>query len=473
MLLACFAALTLSSASPDLSGLACLEAAKLSAQEIKTEPGFEENWELDVDLALADAKRDGKHVFLDFTGSDWCPPCIRLDKEVLSQRDFLTEAEKNYVLVKMDFPQDQARVPAKLMEKNQDWMKRLGVEGFPTIVLIDVEGRPFGFLGYMAGGPKEFLAKMQESLANKSRFDQLMEQAAAAQGADKAKLLDQALEAIDLEIGQVHYTSVVDEILSLDSDNSLGLREKYRGDIDSEQRKAILADILLMARLQPPAAVLKFMDSVREEIPMTPQMEATLLQIRVDLEKNGGDVDAALVTLDRLAELYSSDDDAWQRTLVRKFYLMLSHRDETEAILMIDAAIDQRPKAPRLFLARGDWFEKQGEVEKAMLAFDQGSALSIDQPDLYCELMEAKADALHGTGEVENAIKILEQYAANERFPADLRAKALIHKAVFLREQDKQRAALLSENKALGLIESPKQRAEMERLIQQVREAFK
>lgn len=456
------------------------QAAKLAGcgtQETETEvrlAGVDQagDWETDIDLAIENAKKDGKFLLLDFTGSDWCPPCIRLEQEVLSQDAFLQQAQKNFLLVKLDFPQDQTKVPAKMMEKNQEWMKRLGVEGFPTIVLLDTQGRPFGFLGYMAGGPAAFLAEIEQRLANKTRFDQLMEQAAAKEGPEKAQLLDQALEAIELEIGQTHYTAVVDEILALDPNNELSLREKYRGDLDSEQRKAVLADILLMARLQAPADVLQFMDRVKTEIQMTPQMEATLLQIRVGLEKNSGLVDAALASLDRLSELYGDDDDAWQRTIVRKFYLMLSEQGADAALSMLDTAIESRPRTARLFLAKGDYFEQQGEIEKALLAYDQGSAQAVDSPDLYAELIEAKADTWHGNGKVEDAITALEQYAANDKFPADLRAKALIHKAVFLREQNKLRAALLSENKALGLIDSPKQRAELERMIEQVRAAF-
>jgi thiol-disulfide isomerase/thioredoxin len=431
-----------------------------------------DSWEVDVETALTAAKQDGKFLLVEFTGSDWCPPCIRLENEVLSQPAFLQQAGQSFHLVKLDFPQNQFLVPAKQMEKNQEWMKKLGVDGFPTIVLLDSQARPFGFMGYTAGGPPAFLELLQQRLAAKARFDQLMQQAAGAVEGEKARLLDQALEALGLSIGQSHYPEIVETILELDAQHQVGLREKYRGDLDAEQRKAILADLLLMVRLRSPEDVLALIDAMVAEIPLNPQMEATVLQIRVELERRSGQIAAAVGSLDRLAELYQQDADAWQRVLVRKFYLLLAEADAEQAVAVLDDAIRAQPKSPRLFLARGDWQIKENRLEPALLSYDQGLALALDQPDLRWELVAAKADALFEGNRPDPAVEVLESYAADERYPADLRAKALIHKAIFLRQQGKTRAALLSENKALGLIQSPKRKAELERLIQEVRETF-
>jgi tetratricopeptide (TPR) repeat protein/thioredoxin-related protein len=432
----------------------------------------QDDWEIDIDVALAAAKKDGKHLLLDFTGSDWCPPCIRLENEVLSQPAFLQEAAKHFHLVKLDFPQNQLLVPVKLMEKNQEWMKRLGVDGFPTLVMLDSQTRPFGFMGYTAGGPPAFLEQMQKRLAAKARFDQLQQQAMAAEGAERGRLLDQALEALDLTIAQTHYKELVEMILELDTAHQLGLREKYRGDLDAEQRKAILADLLMLVRLRSPEDVLGLIDAMLTEVPMTPQLESSVLQIRVDLERKSGRMPEAIRSLDRLAELYADDSDAWQRVIVRKFYMLLGHADETQAVATLDAALQSRPKSPRLFLARGDWQQTQKQIEQALLSYDQGAAQAGDSPDLQWELVAAKADVMFEAGQQDPAIEELERMASNERLPADLRAKALVHKAIFLRQQGKDRAALLSENKALGLIESPKRKAELERLIQEVRNSF-
>ncbi len=432
----------------------------------------QDDWETDIDVALAAAKKDGRPLLLDFTGSDWCPPCIRLENEVLSQGAFLQEAAKQFHLVKLDFPQNQLLVPAKLMEKNQEWMKRLGVDGFPTLVLLDAQERPFGFLGYAAGGPPAFLEQLQKRLAAKARFDQLQQQALAAEGAERGRLMDQALEALDLTIAQTHYKDLVEMILQLDAAHQLGLREKYRGDLDAEQRKAILADLLMLVRLRAPEDVLGLIDAMLVEVPMTPQLESSVLQIRVDLERKCGRLPEAIRSLDRLAELYADDEDAWQRVIVRKFYLLLGQSDAAQAGAILEAALKTRPKSPRLYLARGDWQQTQEQIEQAVLSYEQGAAQAADLPDLQWELVAAKADVMFEAGQQDPAIEELERFATNDRLPADLRAKALVHKAIFLRTQGKDRAALLSENKALGMIESPKRKAELERLIKEVRGSF-
>lgn len=455
-----------------VAGFAACAPQELSDAPAAGQAVMQDDWETDIDVALAAAKKDGKYLLLDFTGSDWCPPCIRLENEVLSQASFLQEAAKNFHLVKLDFPQNQLLVPAKLMEKNQEWMKRLGVDGFPTLVMLDSQERPFGFMGYTAGGPPAFLAQLQQRLAAKARFDQLQQQAMAAEGAERGRLLDQALEALDLTIAQTHYRDLVEMILELDTAHQLGLREKYRGDLDSEQRKAILADLLMLVRLRSPEDVLGLIDAMLVEVPMTPQLESSVLQIRVDLERKSGRLPEAVRSLDRLAELYADDDDAWQRVIVRKFYLLLGQPDKSDAVATLDTALQTRPKSPRLYLARGDWQQSQKQIEQALFSYDQGTAQAADTPDLRWELVAAKADLLFEAGQQDPAIAELESFAANERLPADLRAKALVHKAIFLRQQGKDRAALLSENKAIGLIESPKRKAELERLIQEVRDSF-
>lgn len=122
-------------------------------------------WEDDYDKAMAKAKAEKKTVLLDFTGSDWCGWCIRLDKEVFSQAEFKKYAKENLVLVEVDFPQGK-RQTKKLKEQNEKLQQEHGVRGYPTIVVLDPEGKKLGQLGYEEGGPKNFIAKL-ESLKSK------------------------------------------------------------------------------------------------------------------------------------------------------------------------------------------------------------------------------------------------------------------------------------------------------------------
>ena len=68
-------------------------------------PIDESAWTTDVIAALAAARAEGKDLLLLYTGSDWCPPCIKLEEEVLSKPEFISAAAEKFVLVKLDFPQ--------------------------------------------------------------------------------------------------------------------------------------------------------------------------------------------------------------------------------------------------------------------------------------------------------------------------------------------------------------------------------
>jgi protein disulfide-isomerase len=121
----------------------------------------ESTWMTDQPAALAKAKAEGKTVLLDFTGSDWCIWCKRLDAEVFSQPEFKSYAEKNLVLVKLDFPRSTPQ-PAAEKRQNQGLAERYKIEGFPTIIVLNANGDKVGELGYMEGGAGPWLAELKK-----------------------------------------------------------------------------------------------------------------------------------------------------------------------------------------------------------------------------------------------------------------------------------------------------------------------
>jgi len=118
-------------------------------------------WDDDYDKAIAQAKTEKKMVLLDFTGSDWCGWCIKLDKEVFSKPEFKTYAKSNLVLVEVDFPQARSQ-SKKLKEQNEKLQKEHGIQGYPTIIVLNSEGKKVGKLGYQEGGPKAFIAALDQ-----------------------------------------------------------------------------------------------------------------------------------------------------------------------------------------------------------------------------------------------------------------------------------------------------------------------
>ena len=117
-------------------------------------------WTTDLPAAKTLAKKEGKLVLIDFTGSDWCGWCIKLDKEVFSTKLFAAYAAKNLVLVKLDFPRSLKQSDA-LRKANAALKEQFAIEGFPTLIVINGDGKElWRQVGYMEGGPKAWTEKL-------------------------------------------------------------------------------------------------------------------------------------------------------------------------------------------------------------------------------------------------------------------------------------------------------------------------
>lgn len=113
-------------------------------------------WLTDVRAANVQAAKEGKAVLISFVGSDWCPWCIKLNQEVFSQPEFEAYAAKYLVLVEVDFPKHKPLSPEQ-QKVNAGWASQYKVDGFPTVVFLDREGREVHRSGYKPGGAKLFL----------------------------------------------------------------------------------------------------------------------------------------------------------------------------------------------------------------------------------------------------------------------------------------------------------------------------
>lgn len=120
-------------------------------------------WLTDLPQAQAKAKEENKYVLMDFTGSDWCPPCKALHKNVLTSSEFGEYAKKNLVLVEVDFPNQKKQSP-ELKKANQALQAKYGVEGYPTLVLLNPEGKEvWRNVGYGGDAAKDVIAKIDKA----------------------------------------------------------------------------------------------------------------------------------------------------------------------------------------------------------------------------------------------------------------------------------------------------------------------
>ena len=129
--------------------------------------GCEENqssnnlsWTTNLEQAIELAKKENKSVLVNFTGSDWCRWCFKLRDEVFAQNDFKNYADENLVLVKIDFPRN---IPQSNETKiyNQSIAQKFGVQGFPTIILINDKGVPVAKTGYQPGGALNYVSHIK------------------------------------------------------------------------------------------------------------------------------------------------------------------------------------------------------------------------------------------------------------------------------------------------------------------------
>ena len=137
--------------------LLAIGAAVLAFSSAKAES----NWLTDFHRAQEEAKAGHKLLLINFTGSDWCGWCKRLDAEVFSKQEFADYAKENLVLMTADFPRAKP-LSSEVRQQNATLAQKFGIEGFPTIVLLNSEGKMVGALGYTPGGPTAFIGELKK-----------------------------------------------------------------------------------------------------------------------------------------------------------------------------------------------------------------------------------------------------------------------------------------------------------------------
>ena len=123
---------------------------------------FAQDWKYNFEEAKTLAKQQNKDIVVVFSGSDWCGPCIKLDKNIWQSEDFKKEAADKWILVKADFPRKKANQLAdNQTEHNRTLAEKYNIEGsFPLVVLLDKEGKVLGKMGFKNVAPEEYIKMM-------------------------------------------------------------------------------------------------------------------------------------------------------------------------------------------------------------------------------------------------------------------------------------------------------------------------
>ena len=210
-------------------------AAWVANPAIAQPSGDDGVWMADFDAAVAVAKKDGKNLLVDFTGSDWCGWCKRLHKEVFAHEIWETTATKEYVLVALDFPRDEAikkLVPNP--ERNAELSEKYGIEGFPTILLMTPDGDVFGRTGYQEGGPEKYLEHMAElkktGMLQLEAVHKVVAAYNAATGDEQMAIWERVAALLEKNgadsAGAGQLVEIVEKGIALDPDNAKGILAK-------------------------------------------------------------------------------------------------------------------------------------------------------------------------------------------------------------------------------------------------------
>ncbi len=168
-------------------------------------PAFSgEQWHADYDVAAKIAEEQGKHLLVDFTGSDWCHWCTKLEEEVFDHAVFEDGVRDDYVLVRLDFPKGaEAKAKVPNPERNQELFDLHSVPFYPTVLLMTSAGEVFGQTGYRPGGPEAYVAFLDSTaeagLAELKTIRKALADFAAAEGEARSMALTRLLEMLAVQ----------------------------------------------------------------------------------------------------------------------------------------------------------------------------------------------------------------------------------------------------------------------------------
>ena len=120
---------------------------------------FAQEWQLDLNEAQKKAQSENKPIILVFSGSDWCGPCIKLDKQIWKSQEFINYANENYILVRADFPRKKEnKLTEQQQKKNYQLAEKYNPEGyFPLVIVMDKNLAILGKTGYKKLTPTKYI----------------------------------------------------------------------------------------------------------------------------------------------------------------------------------------------------------------------------------------------------------------------------------------------------------------------------
>jgi thioredoxin-related protein len=258
-----------------------------------------DGWMTDFEAAKKKAAAEGKDLFVDFTGSDWCGWCKRLNQEVFQHEPFQKGVADKYILVELDYPRKPetlAKQSDEIKAQNAKLQQTYQIQGFPTILITDAEGRPYAKTGYREGGPEAYLTHLAELQENKKNRDAAFAKAESQKGLEKATALFEGLQAVPEDYRGL-YRSVIETIKANDPDDTTGLIAA------TEQQEAMIE---LERQLQNAMRggdsdqAVKLVDDFVKKYEPAGEEKQKLLAIKLNIHYSNNDFDAMEKVIDEI-----------------------------------------------------------------------------------------------------------------------------------------------------------------------------
>jgi thioredoxin-related protein len=420
-------------------------------------------WQTDFEAAKAKAKAEKKLLLVDFTGSDWCGWCKRLVSEVFGKEEFKKEAPVKFVLVELDYPSSKKQSD-ELKKQNKELQKRYKVQGFPTIFVMDADGKVVAQTGYRPGGPNAYMKHLGELVDAYESVVKMRKELPTAKGIDRAKLLDKLVDAYVKLNNETDELAAWDkEIVVLDADGKAGLKSKH-------EFRALTADIEKLKE----GGKIDEMKALAEKAAALPGVTADQKRgLYLDIGQSCfrvGDFVSIVACLKKAIEADPKNDEATQlQTVVKRFEPMadaqqtvaklktqLEGTKDLDRAKLLDKMVEADDKLASLaqlsvhpqILAKMKWPQEMRQWSQEIITLDADGKGGLKQKHEF-RLMLSDAEKLFQEKKPAEAHAAIEKALATARITADQTQGAHYVNAVFYLKAGDLKQGLASMKKAL------------------------
>ena len=197
-------------------------------------------WTTDYKTAVLQAKKENKNLLLLFTGKEWIEICKEFDREIASAADFTKPVSERFLLVELNYPKDN-RLPEDKAVQNQLLRDAYRIRGFPTVVLTQPDGRPFGINGYQPIEPGEYAKQILEIEKVGMAKAAARQEAKDLEGLARAKKLVEGIPSLPGNLSARYYMGEMAEVIGIDEKQEIEQTTAFR---------RLIADVQYSAEMQ-------------------------------------------------------------------------------------------------------------------------------------------------------------------------------------------------------------------------------